>query len=104
VGVSTHAHSSRERRASAVALVLAAAVSVQGGAAVAKSLFPQLRPPGVVFLRLLFGSAALWAIARPQLRGRAPTDLRLVVALGVVLVSMNLAFYESLDRVPLGSR
>src|SRR5436853_1597627 len=92
----------KERRASAVALVLAAACSVQGGAAVAKSLFPQLGPPGVVFLRLLFGSAALWAIARPQLRGRTRRDLRLVAALGVVLVSMNITFYEALARAPLG--
>jgi inner membrane transporter RhtA len=92
----------QERRASAVALVLAAACSVQGGAAVAKTLFPQLGPPGVVFLRLLFGSAALWAIARPQLRGRARADLRLVATLGVVLVSMNISFYEALDRAPLG--
>jgi inner membrane transporter RhtA len=92
----------RERRASAVALVIAAACSVQGGAAVAKTLFPQLGPPGVVFLRLLFGSVALWAIARPQLRGRPRTELRLLVALGVVLVSMNISFYEALDRAPLG--
>src|SRR3954451_4330324 len=92
----------RERRTSAVALVLAAACSVQGGAAVAKPLFPQLGTPGVVFLRLLFGSAALWAIARPQMRGRPRSDLRLVGALGVVLVSMNISFYEALDRAPLG--
>jgi inner membrane transporter RhtA len=92
----------RERRASAVGLVLGAACSVQGGAAVAKSLFPSLGPPGVVFLRLLFGSLALWAIARPELRGRTRSDLRLVAALGVVLVSMNLSFYESLARAPLG--
>jgi inner membrane transporter RhtA len=91
-----------ERRASAVGLVLAAACSEQGGAAVAKSLFPQLGPPGVVFLRLAFGSAALWAIARPQLRERPRADLRLLAALGVVLVSMNITFYEALDRVPLG--
>ncbi len=90
------------RRASAVALVLGAACSVQGGAAVAKSLFPELGPPGVVFLRLLFGSLALWAIARPRLRGRPRRHLALVAALGVVLVSMNLTFYESLARVPLG--
>ena len=92
----------RDRRASAVGLVFAAACSVQGGAAVAKSLFPQLGPPGVVFLRLLFGSAALWAIARPQLRNRRRADLRLIAALGVVLVSMNITFYEALARVPLG--
>src|SRR2546430_17240576 len=92
----------KERRASAVALVLASACSVQVGAAVAKSLFPELGPPGVVFLRLLFGSTALWAIARPQLRGRERGDLRLVAALGVVLVSMNITFYEGLARAPLG--
>ena len=83
-------------------MVLAAACSVQGGAAVAKTLFPQLGPPGVVFLRLLFGSAALWAIARPQLRERPWRELRLVLALGVVLVSMNICFYEGLARAPLG--
>jgi len=92
----------RDRRASAIGLVLAAACSVQVGAAVAKSLFSELGPPGVVFLRLLFGSTALWAIARPELRGRPRADLRLVAALGVVLVTMNLAFYEALDRAPLG--
>jgi len=92
----------RERRLSAVGLVLGSACSVQGGAAVAKTLFPQLGPPGVVFLRLLFGSLALWAIARPQIRGRSRADLQLVGALGVVLVSMNMFFYESLARAPLG--
>lgn len=92
----------RERRASAIGLVVGAAVSVQGGAAVAKSLFPELGVPGVVFLRLLFGSLALWAIARPQLRGRSRQDLRLVAALGLSLVAMNLCFYGALERTPLG--
>jgi inner membrane transporter RhtA len=92
----------RERRLSAVGLVLGAACSVQGGAAVAKTLFPELGPPGVVFLRLLFGSLALWAIARPQIRGRSRADLQLVGVLGVVLVSMNMSFYEAIARLPLG--
>jgi inner membrane transporter RhtA len=59
-----------ERRGSAVLMLIGAATSVQAGASVAKSLFPELGPPGVVFLRLLFGAIALWAIARPELRGR----------------------------------
>ena len=89
-------------RFKAILLVLAAATSVQGGASVAKSLFPTLGPPGVVWLRLLFGSIALWVVARPELRRRPWQELRLVVALGVVLVSMNVSFYESIDRLPLG--
>lgn len=90
------------RRVPAPALVLSAAVSVQGGAAVAKSMFGEIGPPGVVFLRLLFGGAALWLLQRPSVRRRAPGSLRLAVLLGVVLVCMNLSFWESLDRVPLG--
>jgi inner membrane transporter RhtA len=90
------------RRIPATALVLGAAFSVQGGAAVAKSLFPELGPPGVVFLRLLFGTIALWSIQRPRLRDRQHGSLRLAAALGVALVCMNLSFYESLDRIPLG--
>jgi inner membrane transporter RhtA len=90
------------QRFKAVLLVIAAATSVQGGASVAKSLFPSFGPPGVVWLRLLFGSVALWVIARPRLWPRPWNELRLVVALGVVLVSMNVSFYESIDRLPLG--
>ena len=90
------------QRLKAVLLVLAASTSVQAGASVAKSLFPTIGPPGVVWLRLLFGSTALWVVARPKLRTRPWRELRLVAALGVVLVSMNVAFYESIDRLPLG--
>jgi inner membrane transporter RhtA len=92
----------RANRLKALTLVLAAAASVQGGASIAKSLFPTLGPLGVVWLRLLFGSVALSVLARPELRGRPWRELRLVLALGVVLVSMNVSFYESIDRLPLG--
>jgi inner membrane transporter RhtA len=90
------------QRSKAILLVLAAATSVQAGASVAKSLFATLGPPGVVWLRLLFGSTALWVAARPQVRRRPWRELRLVVALGIVLVTMNVSFYESIDRIPLG--
>jgi inner membrane transporter RhtA len=90
------------QRLKAILLVVGASMSVQGGAAVAKSLFPSIGPPGVVWLRLLFGSIALWVIARPELRSRPWRELRLVLVLGVVLVSMNVSFYEAIDRLPLG--
>ncbi len=90
------------QRFKAILLVLAAATSVQAGASVAKSLFATLGPSGVVWLRLLFGSTALWVAARPQLRNRPWRELCLIVVLGVVLVTMNVSFYESIDRIPLG--
>ena len=90
------------QRFKAILLVVGAATSVQAGASVAKSLFATLGPPGVVWLRLLFGSIALWVAARPELRSRPWRELRLIAALGVVLVTMNVCFYESIDRIPLG--
>jgi inner membrane transporter RhtA len=89
-------------RTPGVALVLGAALSVQIGAAFAKSLFDEVGPPAVVFMRLSFGAVAVWLLFRPRFRGRSWAELRLVLALGVVLACMNNAFYEALDRIPLG--
>lgn len=84
------------------ALVLAAVTSVQFGAALGKSLFDEIGAGGTVFLRVLFAAIVLGLVWRPTARGHAPGELRLVLAFGVVLAAMNLAFYASLDRIPLG--
>jgi inner membrane transporter RhtA len=86
----------------AVLLVLGGIVSVQLGAAVAKQLFPAVGPAGAVFLRLAVGAAILTAVARPRaavVRGH----LGLALAFGTVLAAMNLSFYASLTRIPLGA-
>ena len=88
---------SRER-ALAVGLVLAAAGSLQFGAAFAVTLFDDLGPAGAAFLRLALAAVVLWAIWRPRLTG----DLRLAGAFGVALGLMNWSIYESIDRIPLG--
>ena len=82
----------------AVGLVLAAASSLQVGAAFAVTLFDDLGPAGAAFLRLAFAAVVLWAIWRPPLTG----DLRLAAAFGVALGLMNWSIYESMDRIPLG--
>ncbi|HET7678036.1 MAG TPA: EamA family transporter [Candidatus Limnocylindrales bacterium] len=84
-------------RATAVALVVVAAVSPQLGAALAVTLFDELGPAGAAFLRLAFAATVLWAIWRPRLAG----DLRLAAAFGVALGLMNWSFYESIHRIPL---
>ena len=89
--------SSRERPV-AVGLVLAAAASLQVGAAFAVTLFDELGPGGAAFLRLAFATVILWAIWRPRLTG----DLRLVAAFGAALGLMNWSIYEAMDRIPLG--
>ena len=57
----------RAGRVPAPALVLAAVVSVQTGAALAKSLFADLGPTGATAVRLLSGTVLLLVIWRPRL-------------------------------------
>lgn len=83
-------------------LVLGGVASVQSGAAVATKLFSRVGPGGTVFLRLVLSAALLFVIARPKVGGRPRSDLRLVLAFGLVLGGMNASFYEALSRIPLG--
>jgi inner membrane transporter RhtA len=83
-------------------LVLAAVASVQFGAALAKSLFDEIGAGGTVLLRVLFAAIVLSLLWRPRVAGRSRPDLRLAVLFGLSLAGMNLAFYASLDRIPLG--
>jgi inner membrane transporter RhtA len=83
-------------------LVLAAVTSVQFGAALGKTLFDEISPGGTVFLRVLFGAIVLAAVWRPRLAGHDRRELGLAALFGVVLAAMNLCFYASLDRIPLG--
>jgi inner membrane transporter RhtA len=85
-----------------VAMVMAAAVSVQFGAALGATLFDELGPGGASLLRQAFAAAILLALWRPRLRSYGWPALRLAGAFGVALGLMNLCFYEALDRIPLG--
>jgi inner membrane transporter RhtA len=85
-----------------VAMVLAAATSIQFGAALAATLFDDLGPAGTSLLRLGFAAVALLAIWRPRPSRHNPRHLRLALLFGLALGAMNLCFYEALDRLPLG--
>lgn len=94
-------------RAPAPSLVAAGAVSVQFGAALATGLFDRVGPAGAVTLRVLFAAAVLAVVVRPRpslvrLLPRRRADLAVVVAFGLVLGGMNLLFYASIARIPLG--
>ncbi|HEY3764535.1 MAG TPA: EamA family transporter [Gaiellales bacterium] len=87
--------------APAPVLMVAAMVSFQLGAAVATSLFSQVGIPATAFLRNSVGGLLLFAIARPSLR-RPAAELAWLLLFGVELALMNLAFYEAIQRIPLG--
>lgn len=83
-------------------LVLAAALSVQFGAAVGATLFDDLGPAGVSLLRLGLAMPILLLVWRPNPRAHSRSDLQLAALFGLVLGGMNLFFYLALDRIPLG--
>jgi inner membrane transporter RhtA len=90
------------RRVPAPLLVLSAVVSVQFGGALAATLIPRVGVFGSVTLRLAVAAALLLVIVRPRLRGRTRKDWLVVGAFGGVLAMMNLFFYGSLARLPIG--
>lgn len=83
-------------------MVLGAIVSIQLGAAVAVGLFEEIGAGGVVFLRALAGALVLSAIWRPSLP-RDRDGWKLTLLFGISLAGVNLCFYESIDRIPLGT-
>lgn len=82
--------------------LLGAMVSVQGGAALAKHLFPVLGPTGTVGLRIGLSVVLLLIAFRPPMRKFTAKQWRAIVPYGVVLGGMNLVFYLALSRIPLG--
>ena len=86
----------------AVPAVLLSIVSVQGGAAIAKGLFPVLGPAGTTSLRVGISALVLLLAVRPRLGRLSGAQWRAVVPYGLALGLMNLLFYCALARIPLG--
>lgn len=87
---------------SPVVLVLIGIVSVQLGAAIAKSLFDDVDPTTIAWLRMATSALAMLVWVRPRLGGRSRRDWLVVLGFGLALGTMNLAIYQSFARIPLG--
>lgn len=97
---STGARQGRLGARGAPLLIVAAAFSVQGGAALATTMFARGGPLGAVLLRVGFAAVILAVTAAVGRRFRRPD--RTIVAFGLALAAMNACFYLALERVPLG--
>jgi inner membrane transporter RhtA len=93
---------SSPRLVSPIWLVLIGILSVQFGAGIAKSLFDEVDPNAIVWLRLFTSAVILGLLARPVLRGRTRQDWLVVLAFGASLGVMNWAIYQAFARIPLG--
>lgn len=87
---------------SPVLLVMASIASTQLGAAIAKGLFAQVGPIGMVSLRVSFAALVLGLLWRPQVRGHTASDYRLLLGFGLSLAAMNGLFYCAIARIPIG--
>ncbi|MGH8869049.1 MAG: EamA family transporter [Actinomycetes bacterium] len=68
----------------------------------ATHLFDEVGPTGAVQLRLGLGALILLVLARPWRTRPSLAAAGAAVLYGVTLAGMNTAFYEALDRLPLG--
>jgi inner membrane transporter RhtA len=82
-------------------LVVAAILSTQIGAAVAKQLFETVGTSGVVFLRTFIGGLLFAVLWRPRVRGYRRQDYLTLALYGVVISGMMLTFYAAIARIPL---
>jgi inner membrane transporter RhtA len=90
-------------RVPAPVLFVFGALSMYAGAALAVGLFGRLAPASVAVLRILGAAAVLLVWRRPPAAAwRGPRALR-AVAFGLATAGMNIAFYEAIARLPLGT-
>lgn len=81
---------------------LTAMLSIQAGAAFAKSLFVTIGPLGTTSLRLTLAALLLAVIHRKPLQQLNPQAWKAIVPYGLMLGLMNLTFYQAVERLPLG--
>ncbi|WP_437888697.1 threonine/homoserine exporter RhtA [Phytobacter sp. V91] len=85
-----------------IIVLLVAMFSIQGGASLAKSLFPLVGAPGVTALRIALGTVILVVIFKPWRLRFTPEQRLPLLMYGLSLGAMNYMFYLSIQTVPLG--
>jgi inner membrane transporter RhtA len=91
------------RRIPAPVLFVLGGVSMYVGAALAVGLFDRLAPSAVAVLRLIGAAAVLLAWRRPPAVAWRGRRFARATAFGLATGLMNLAFYEAIARLPLGT-
>ena len=87
-------------------LILLAVVAIQVGSALATQLFPVLGANGTVAVRIIFSAMLLGLAASRRFRSLASIFMRhwqLLIVYGLCITAMNLFFYQSIARIPLGA-
>jgi inner membrane transporter RhtA len=78
-----------------------AMVSVQSGAAIAKTIFPQVGSEGVAALRLGISALVLFILYRPWKLWRSAISWPAMILYGLILALMNLLIYRAFAYIPV---
>ncbi|TDP02876.1 EamA family transporter [Flavobacterium sp. 245] len=92
----------REINLPPVPAVLLAIISVQCGAAIAKTLFPAIGAAGTASIRIGISALLLLLAYRPNLKAITREQWKIVIPYGLSLGAMNLIFYFAIERIPIG--
>ena len=84
-------------------LMVVGATSMYLGAAVAVGLFDVISPAAVAWLRIAGAALVLLLWVRPARTAWRWERLRLAGCFGLITAGMNIAFYEALAHLPLGT-
>ena len=79
------------------------ALSQYLGAAIGVFLFETTEPSTVAWLRAAAAAVVLVAWRRPWRSRPTRRDTRIAAMFGLVTIAMNIAFYEAIARIPLGT-
>ena len=79
------------------------AISQYVGAAIGVFLFETTEPATVAWLRAAAAAVALVAWRRPWRRGLSRRQAGIALIFGLVTIAMNVAIYEAISRIPLGT-
>lgn len=93
----------RQDSVAGASLIIAGAISIQLSAAIVEPAFKVLGPVATSSARFFLGALVLVITTRPSLR-RWPRDRWVAVgAMGLSTAFMNVCFYQSIARIPLGA-
>lgn len=83
--------------------MVASAVSLYAGAAIAVGLFAAFPAVVVAWFRIAGAAVLLVALRRPALRAFWGRSGYQAAAFGVVTMAMNMTFYQAISHIPLGT-
>ena len=83
-------------------MIVGTSTTIQISGGLAHDLFGQLGVTGTSAMRFAIAAVVLLVVVRPSLRGRTSATWRSIVLYGCTLAMLNICFFQSIERIPMG--